>query len=235
MMKVLAVIPARAGSKKIPGKNIKKIGGKPLIVYTIEAALKSKYLDRIIVSTDDEKIAKIAKKCGAEVPFIRPKELAEDDVPLVPDVLRHTVEELKRNENFDVDIIVMLQPTSPLRKTKYIDLAIEKLINTKCDWVVTVSRVSDHPFRMRRMKGDKLELLFETEKVWAQRQDLPPVYYLNGAVYATRKDVIMKKDVFQNKDWRGIAMEEEEGIDIDTFTDLLVVDAILKMRKKNED
>lgn len=232
MMKILAVIPARGGSKEIPRKNIKKIGGKPLIAYTIEAALKSKYLDRIIVSTDDEEIAEIAKKCGAEVPFIRPKELAEDDVPLVPDVLRHSVEELKRNENFDVDIIVMLQPTSPLRKTKYIDLAIEKLINTKCDWVVTVLKVNHHPFRMRRMKGDKLELLFAAKKTWAQRQDLPPVYYLTGALYATRKDVIMKKDVFQNKDWRGIAMEEEDGIDIDTLTDFLVVDAILKMRKE---
>lgn len=232
MMKILAVIPARSGSKEIPRKNIKKIGGKPLIVYTIEAALKSKYLDRIIVSTDDEKIAEIAKKCGAEVPFMRPKELAEDDVPLVPDVLRHTVEELKRNENFDVDIIVMLQPTSPLRKTKYIDLAIEKLINTKCDWVVTVLKVNDHPFRMRRMKGDKLELLFKDKKVWAQRQDLPPVYYLNGSVYATWKEVVMKKEVFQNKDWRGITMKEEDGIDIDTLTDFLVVDAILKMRKE---
>ena len=118
--KVIAVIPARGGSKGIPRKNIKPLCGKPLIAYTIEAALQSKYLDRTIVSTDDKKIADIARKLGAEVPFIRAKELAEDDVPLIPYVLRHAVEELERTENLNVDIVVMLQPTSPFRKARYI-------------------------------------------------------------------------------------------------------------------
>lgn len=233
--KIIAIIPARGGSKGIPKKNIKSLAGKPMVAYTIEAALKSEYLDRTIVSTDDEKIAEIARKYGAEVPFMRPKELAEDDVPAIPYVLRHAVEELKRSEGFDVDIIVMLQPTSPLRGTKYINLAIEKLITTKCDWAATVSEANPHPFRMRRMKGDKLEPLFEAENIWAQRQDFPPIYHLNGAVYVTWKDVIMGKEVFQNKDWRGIIMKEEDAIDIDTLTDFLVAESILKRRGKNGD
>lgn len=212
----------------MPGKNTLDLLGKPVIAYTIEAAQQSKYLDRIVVSTDDEKIAEIAKEYGAEVPFIRPAELAEDDVPLIPDVLRHAVKELARRESFDAEIIVMLQPTSPLRQAKYVDLAIEKLLNTKCDWVTAVLEAHPHPFRMRRMKGDKLEPLFEDKDIWLQRQDLPPVYHLSGAVYVTWKEVIMGEEVFQNKDWRGIVMEEEDAIDIDTLTDFLVAEAILK-------
>ena len=232
--KVIAIIPARGGSKGIPRKNTKDLLGKPLIAYTIEAALQSEYLDRLIVSTEDDKVAEIAREYGAEVPFIRPKELAKDDVPIVPYVLRHAVQELVRRENFNVDIVIMLQPTSPLRKTRYIDLAVEKLINTKCDWVVTVSKAHPHPFRMRRMVGDKLEPLFEGEDIWAQRQDLPPIYHFNGAVYVTWKDVIMEKEVFQDRDWRGIIMDEEDAIDIDTLKDFLVAETILKMRKANE-
>ena len=232
--KIIAIIPARGGSKGIPRKNIRLLAGTPLIAHTIEAALKSEYLNRIIVSTDDEKIAELAREYGAEVPFMRPKELAEDDVPAIPYVLRHAVEELKRSEGFDVDIIVMLQPTSPLRGTNYINLAIEKLINTKCDWVATVSEANPHPFRMRRMKEDKLEPLFKDENIWAQRQDFPPIYHLNGAVYVTRKEVIMEKEVFQNKDWRGIVMKEEDAIDIDTLIDFLVAESILKLNRGGE-
>ncbi|MBL7196733.1 MAG: acylneuraminate cytidylyltransferase family protein [Candidatus Omnitrophica bacterium] len=232
--KIIAIIPARGGSKGIPEKNIKDLLGKPLIAYTIEAALKCEDLDRIIVSTDDEKIAKIARKYGAEVPFMRPKELAEDDIPAIPYVIRHAVKELKRSENFNVDIIAMLQPTSPLRGTKYINSAIEKLIDTKCDWAVTVSKASPHPFRMKRMKEDKLVPLFEAEDIWVQRQDFPPIYHLNGAVYVTWRNVIMEKEVFQDKDWRGIIMEEEDAIDIDTLTDFLVAESILKRKKERK-
>ncbi|MFC2051134.1 cytidylyltransferase domain-containing protein [Chloroflexota bacterium] len=233
--KILAVIPARGDSKGMPGKNTLDLLGKPVIAYTIETAQQSKYLDRIVVSTDDEKIAEVAKEYGAEVPFIRPAELAEDDVPLIPDVLRHAAKELARSENFDAEIIVMLQPTSPLRQARYVDLAIDKLLNTKCDWVTTVSEAHPHPFRMRRMKGDKLEPLFEAENIWAQRQDLPPVYHLSGAVYVTWKEVIMGEEVFLDKDWRGVIMKEEDAIDIDTLTDFLVAEAILKGRQGSED
>lgn len=232
--KIIAIIPARGGSKGIPRKNIKLLAGKPLIAYTIEAALKSKYLDRVIVSTEDREIAEISKKYGAEVPFFRPKKLAGDEVPVIPYIPRHVLEELEKRENFKPDIIVILQPSSPLRGTKYIDLAIEKLIKTKCDWVVTVSKVNQHPFRMRKMKGDKLEPLFKKENIWAQRQDLPPVYHFNGAVYVTWKNVLIQKEVFKNKDWRGVVMKEEDAVDIDEILDFLIAESILnnKIRKK---
>ena len=226
--KILAVIPARGGSKGIPRKNIKLLAGKPLIAYTIEAAKKSRYIDRVIVSTDDKEIAEISKKYGAEVPFVRPNELAKDEVPVIPDIPRHAIKELKKREGFNTDIVVVLQSTSPLRGTKYIDLAIEKLINTECDWVVTVSKAEPHPFRMRKMKGDRLEPLFEKENIWAQRQNFPPIYVLNGAIYVTWKDVIIEKEVFQGKDWRGVIMKEEDAIDIDTLPDFLLAEIILK-------
>jgi CMP-N,N'-diacetyllegionaminic acid synthase len=230
--KIIAIIPARGGSKGIPKKNIKFLIGKPLIVYTIEAALKSKYLDRIIVSTEDKEIAEISKRYGAEVPFMRPKNLAKDDIPVIPDIPKYIIKEFKKKENFDVDIIVVLQPTSPLRSVKYIDEAIKKLLITKCDWVATVSKVTQHPFRMRKMEGDKLEPLFKKEDIWAQRQDLPPVYHFNGAVYVTWKNVLIQREVFKNKDWRGVIMKEEEAIDIDTLLDFFVAENIIKMKYK---
>lgn len=234
-MTVLAVIPARGGSKGIPGKNIRDLLGKPLIAYTIEAALRSQHLNRVIVSTDDETIAEIARKYGAEVPFIRPGRLAGDNVPMIPHVPRHAVEELERSGGFKVDVVVMLQPTVPLRGTRYIDLAIEKLIQTKCDWVATVSRVNLHPFRMRRMEGDRLLPLFPDENIWAQRQDFPPLYHVNGAVYATWKRVIVMEEVFRDRDWRGVIMDEEDAMDIDTLTDFLVAESIMRKRTGNAD
>ncbi|HDY72630.1 MAG TPA: acylneuraminate cytidylyltransferase family protein [bacterium] len=232
--KIIAIIPARGSSKGLPRKNIRKLAGKPLIAYTIEAALKSKYLDRIIVSTDDKEIAKISQQYGAEVPFMRPKELAKDEIPLVPIIPRYVAEELEKRENYRPDIVLVLQPTCPLRGTNYIDLAIEKLIKTKCDWVVTVVPANPHPFRARLMKGDKLIPLFEGKKIWVQRQDFPPVYQFNGAIYATWRKILQEKEVFQNKDWRGVIMKEEEAVDIDTIVDFLTIEAIIKRRLKNK-
>jgi N-acylneuraminate cytidylyltransferase/CMP-N,N'-diacetyllegionaminic acid synthase len=228
--KIVGIIPARGGSKGIPRKNIKPLAGKPLIAYTIEAALKSKYLDRVIVSTEDEEIANVSRKYGAEVPFVRPDSLSGDSVPVVPDIPKYIIKELKKREGFNVDVVVVLQPTSPLRDVKYIDQAIEKLFSTKCDWVVTVSSVNIHPFRMRKMKKDRLEPLFANKNIWAQRQDLPPVYHFNGAIYVTKKSVITTKNVFKNKDWRGIIMEPEEAIDIDTMADFIAAENILKIK-----
>jgi CMP-N-acetylneuraminic acid synthetase len=136
-MKIVAVIPARGGSKGIPAKNIKKFCGKPLIVWTIESALKSK-VDRVIVSTDNEEIKKIALKYGAEVPFIRPKELAIDSIGIEPTLI-HTYEWLKNNENYGTDAIVLLMPTSPTRQYFHINEALEIFKKTKADSVVAVN------------------------------------------------------------------------------------------------
>ena len=128
---ILAVIPARGGSKGIPGKNIVPFAGKPLICYTVEAALKSKYLKRVIVSTDDNEIAKVAKDCGAEVPFLRPSNLSQDDTSSVS-VLKHAVKFIEESEGSLFDFVVLLQPTSPLRDEKTIDLASRKNLRNRC-------------------------------------------------------------------------------------------------------
>jgi len=231
---ILGIIPARGGSKAIPKKNIKLLNGKPLIAYTIEEALKSSFLDEVIVSTDSGEIAEIAKKWGAKVPFLRPKHLAKDNVPVVVPVSIHAIEFFEKNKNFIPDIVVILQPTSPFRKAKYIDACIKKLADTKADWVTTIFEVGTHPFRMYSLKGDKMDSLFKGEKIWGQRQDFPKVYALNGAVYATWRKTFFSKKPFLKKDWRGIVMDSIEAVDIDNFIDFVLAESILSGGFLNE-
>jgi N-acylneuraminate cytidylyltransferase/CMP-N,N'-diacetyllegionaminic acid synthase len=228
--KNIAIIPARGGSKGIPRKNIKKLGGKPLIAYTIETAIKTKCIDRTIVSTDDPEIAEIAKNYGVEVPFLRPSYLAEDDVPVLP-VVQHSVKELEK-ENYKPDIVVVLQPTSPFRKSEDIERAVDKLIETNADCVVTLSEVEQHPYRMRRLVGDKPIPLFEVDEkvLYAQRQDFPKIYMMNGAIYACKKEPMMKQTVFYGQDIRAIVIEKISAWDIDTIIDFQIAELIVKER-----
>ena len=153
--KFLAIIPARGGSKGIPKKNIKSLLGKPLIQYTIESALKSKYLDKIVVSTDDKKIADISEKLGAEIPCLRPKKLARDNTLILP-VLQHMVNFLKKKENYNPFAIVLLQPTSPLRTVRHIDEAIELFLKKpKADSLVSVMQVPHNMTPISLMKIDR--------------------------------------------------------------------------------
>ena len=139
-MHILAIIPARIGSKGIPQKNIKKLAGKPLLAYTAEAALHSDLLTRFVLSTDDEKIAVIGRNYGLEVPFLRPTELAQDDTPALP-VFQYVVSELERQEQYQPDVVVVLQPTSPLRSSKHIDEAIQIFSQSEVDSLVSVTEV----------------------------------------------------------------------------------------------
>src|SRR3989344_4859586 len=139
-MKIVAIIPARGGSQRIPGKNIKEFCGKPLIAWTILEALKSKYLDKVLVSTDDNKIAAVSKEFGAEVPFIRPTELSGPAIGIEP-ILRHGYEWLRDNDDYKADILLLLMPTAPLRQTQHIDEAIENFLKSKVDSVVGVNQV----------------------------------------------------------------------------------------------
>lgn len=223
--RIVAIIPARGGSKAIPNKNIKDLAGKPMIAYTIEEALKVKEIDRVIVSTDSKEIASISEKYGAEVPFTRPKNISDDKTPVLPDVIKHAVDYLE-NEGHEFDIVVVLQPTSPLRKSKHIEMCVKKLIKTNCDWVATVSKTSSHPFRMRKLEGDKLIPLIEDKRIFAQRQDMPPVYIINGAVFITWKKTMKEKSPLEGKEWRGVIMNEMEAIDIDTPIDFLMAEKI---------
>ena len=223
-MRVLGIITARAGSKGIPGKNLKLLGGRPLIDYTIDAANDTP-LDRLILSTEDEKIADVARQLGCEVPFMRPAELARDETPHLP-VIVHAVQWMRDHANYVPDIVLTLQPTSPLRSSADIAAALRMLELSDADSVVSVNAVAAHahPMRMLRVGADGLATLFVTgdpvRKRVNRRQDLPQAYVMNGAVYACRTDVLLAGEPSLFGD-RVVAypMPVERSISIDTPED----------------
>jgi CMP-N-acetylneuraminic acid synthetase len=231
MPRILAVIPARGGSKGILHKNIQDLAGKPLIAYTIEAALKSKTLNRVIVSTDDAEIAKVAESYGAEVPFLRPAELAKDDTPSLL-VIQHAVKYIEEDEGRKLDVVVILQPTSPLRSEKYIDEAVEKLLRTGADSVITVCKVRHHPFWSFTVKEDRVYPFSEKGIAVSRRQDLPEIYAVNGAVYAVRRNVLFEQNSVFGRDTKAVVMPYEESVEIDDYFDLFVAEMVMKYWKE---
>lgn len=211
---VLAIIPARGGSKGVLHKNIRLVGGKPLISWTIEEAAKSKYIDRTIVSTDDPAIAETAKQWGGEVPFMRPEELAMDDTPGIAPVL-HALDELKTK----YDLVVLLQPTSPMRSVADIDGCIERLLVSNSNSCVSVVVPDKSPYWMYRInENDFLSPLFE--ETFHRRQDIPPLYALNGAVYTAMTEWLLLKKSFISEDTVAYVMPFERSLDIDTEIDM---------------
>ena len=194
---MIAIIPARGGSKGLPGKNIKEMCDKPLIAYTIEAALKSKSIDHVILSTDDEEIAAVAKKYGAEVPFMRPAELASDTAMAVDNYI-YTIGRLEKEWNTKIDSFVVLQPTSPLRIAEDIDGAVELFNARNADSVVTYVKEAHPIFWHKKIdENNKLEDIFEG--TIANRQELPITYYPNGAVYVFSTEMIRQKKYYTDK------------------------------------
>ena len=215
----LAIIPARGGSKRLPRKNILDLAGKPLIAWTIEAALKSKYIDRVVVSTDDDEIADISKKYGADVPFMRPAELATDESTSVGVVL-HALDVLKEN-NDNYNYIILLQPTSPLRSAEDIDKAIELLKVSKIDAVISVCKTEHSPLWSNTIpdNGDLSNFLDDTI-LNKRSQDLDQYYRLNGAIYLCNIQSLMKQNTFfLNKKVQSFVMERGVSIDIDDDID----------------
>jgi CMP-N,N'-diacetyllegionaminic acid synthase len=229
-LKIIGIIPARGGSKGIPQKNIKLLNGKPLISYTIDAAKKSKFIDHVFVSTDDTQISEISKQYGAEIPCLRPKELAADDTLTLP-VIQHMTRYVE--ENIDkTDIIITLQPTSPLRTAQDIDNAIQKLIDTDADSVSSVFEVETHPYLTATVDVDRINWLYSEEKR-GRRQDFPHIYALNGAIYATKREVLLEGNSLYGKDNRAYIMPQERSIDIDNIYDFIQIESILKKGNKN--
>jgi CMP-N,N'-diacetyllegionaminic acid synthase len=228
-MNILGVIPARGGSKSVPRKNIALIHGKPLIAYTIEAAQHSRLLTHFLVSSDDPEILAVARKYGAPVPFVRPAELATDIAPTLP-VVQHAVAEMERMHGITYDFIVLLQPTTPLRLPEDIDAALEKLVATGADSVISVCDVGAyHPARMRQIVDDRLvELPVREPKEMARRQDLPPVYIRNGAIYAVKRDVVMLQNTMSGSVCRPYIMPEERSVNVDSLLDLLLAEILLR-------
>lgn len=195
MSKVLGVITARGGSKGIPGKNIKPLLGKPLIAYTIEAAEKAGVLDRLIVSTDDAQIAEVARRHGCAAPFIRPKELAEDTTPHLP-VMQHAVKWFKDKEGYSPDYVMILQPTSPLRQALHIREAVELIIKTGADSVLSVAEVPENFNYRKTMVLDDTNFLklVNNDPIYkriARRQDLPKNYWSTGMIYLFKTDLLL--------------------------------------------
>ncbi|MBU0568838.1 acylneuraminate cytidylyltransferase family protein [bacterium] len=230
---VCAIIPARGGSKGIPGKNIVPLAGKPLLAYSIEHAHASNYIERVIVSTDDEAIAQVAVSLGAEAPFTRPAELAGDEVLDLP-VFQHALAWLKEHKSYEPEIIVHLRPTSPLREAMQIDEAIQLLMtHPKADSVRSVSIPSQHPYRMFSIGEDGfLYPLMKTghkEPYLLRRQELPPVYWYNCVVDVTRNSTIFDKNSMTGDYILPYIMDSKFVVDIDGPDDLLVAEVKIKL------
>jgi len=226
--KIHALIPARGGSKGIPKKNIVELAGKPLIAWTIEAAKKSKYIEKIYVSTDDPNIADISKRYGAEIPYIRPSELSTDNAPTKDVVFYHL--------KYDApDILVLLQPTSPLRNNRHIDEAIELFIEKRATAVISVKEVSEKPFWMQKInRSGFLEPAFNME--YYRRQDMPVFYIPNGAIYIYDIDKLLKNRTLFPEETIPYIMDRESSVDIDDHIDLKIAEIFLGERyeKQNE-
>lgn len=224
--KILAVIPARGGSKGIPKKNITMLDGLPLIAYTLKSAEYSKYLDRIIVSTEDFEIKKVAELYGGEVPFLRPIELAQDDSKTI-DCILHTIDTLKSLGEI-YDYVVILQCTSPLRKAWHIDEAIAKMISENRTSLVSVSKVEEHPILMRTLNTDgTLKNLLNVSST-VRRQDFPSFYKVNGAIYIQKIDENLNKDTSLNDGKLAYIMDRKYTVDIDEYLDVRKVELYLK-------
>jgi N-acylneuraminate cytidylyltransferase/CMP-N,N'-diacetyllegionaminic acid synthase len=229
-----AIIPARGGSKGIPGKNLKPAAGKPLIAWTVETALAATLLDRVIVSTDSPEIADVARRYGAEVPFMRPAHLAQDDTPGIAPVL-HAAQWLADNEGYQPDMIMLLQPTSPLRIPEDIDRAIELIREKGADAIVSVTPVEAHPYWMKQIDGaGRMTDFIKLDQPIERRQDLPELYTVNGAIYVARYEVLMQQKTFDTDNTFSLVMPPERSLDIDTPWDLCLADLILKDRRRNE-
>lgn len=220
--KVLAIIPARGGSKGLPGKNIKMLAGQPLLAWTIEAARKSAYIDRLILSSDDPEIIRVAKDFGCEVPFVRPKELAADDTPGISPVL-HALSLLP-----GYDYVALLQPTSPLRLAEDIDACLERCHHAQAPACVSVTQAAQSPYWMYKFEtGDRLTPFLADASRFARRQDLPAAYALNGAVYVGRVESVLADQTFLGPETVGQVMPEARSADIDGERDFAWIEFLL--------
>jgi CMP-N,N'-diacetyllegionaminic acid synthase len=213
-MKILAIVPARSGSKRLPGKNIKILGDKPLIAWTIECAKKIHDICDVIVSTDSIEIADVAKQYGATVPFIRPIELSTDTASSV-DVMLHALEEYEKKEGF-VDGVMLLQPTSPFRSINLINRGIKKYQENNKRTIVGVSPVRDHPEWVMKKKGDLLVPYIAESQSSSRSQDLPEAFVVNGCFYLIDQDLLKKtKKIVSSEFFPLIVNSMQESLDID--------------------
>jgi CMP-N,N'-diacetyllegionaminic acid synthase len=231
MMRTLGLVPARGGSKGVPRKNVRPLCGKPLLEYTAEAALGARRLSRVVLSTDDPVIADVGRRCGLEVPFLRPAELARDDSPTLP-VVQHALDFFaRRHETFDA--VCILQPTTPLRPPEYIDECIELLEESGADAVVTIVPVppehNPHWVYFRREDG-RIELSTGEATPIPRRQDLPPAFRREGSVYVTRTEVVTRAGSLFGEQVLGYPVDPSQSVDINTPFDWTAAEQMLDAR-----
>jgi len=227
---ILAVIPARGGSKGIPRKNIRLLNGKPLIAYSIFPAKQSKYIDRLILSSDDLEIIKIAKSYGCEVPFVRPAELASDTAKALP-VMQHAIRFCEEQEGKKYDFLVYLEPTGPMRITEDIDGAIEKAAENNADSVVGLMELEDaNPVRVKKIIDARIEPFCIPEPEGLRRQDQEKAYLRNGSIYVFRRDSLIENNSLYGDNSLPYVMPRERSVNIDEEADFLVAEFFLKKR-----
>jgi N-acylneuraminate cytidylyltransferase/CMP-N,N'-diacetyllegionaminic acid synthase len=230
--KVLAVIPARGGSKGIPKKNIVPFCGKPLIEWTIIEALKSKYIDKLIVSTDSTEIAEVARNLGAEIPFMRPNELSTDESDSVSSIT-HTIHQISEMDENKYDFVILLEPTSPLREVADIDGALEELVlNPLAESIVGIARAeSQNPaFLLRKNETGYLEPYESNSKSFVRRQEIAEYYYLEGTVYISLVGSLLERNTFYHDKTIGYLVPKWKATEIDDYDDLAIAEALFMRR-----
>lgn len=224
----LAVITARGGSKGLPNKNLLPLAGRPLLAWSVAQAKASKYVDRVIFSSEDARLIKAAKAAGADIPFVRPKELALDSTPGMLPFL-HAVTAIPEK----YDYVMLLQPTSPLREPDDIDACIRLCLASGAPACVSVKEVSENPYWMYRLdQGGCLKSLMGQDKTVERRQDLPSVYALNGSIYLARREFVLKRKTFITPQTAGYVMPEDRSADIDTALDFMLVELLMKQKRR---
>lgn len=227
--KVLALIPARGGSKGLPGKNIKQMCGKPLLAWTIEKALLSEYLDCVLVSTDCKDIANIARAFGGYVPFLRPNKLSSDESSTF-NVVIHALNFLHEHDDVDFEYVVLLEPTSPLREDDDIDKMLEILVKNKAnfDSIISVGEVDEHPSIVKRLKGSNLESFCPEIKQTSRRQDNEAAFFPYGVAYITKKNALLREETFYTERCTYFKIKKYQKVEIDDIYGFLCAESIMK-------
>jgi CMP-N,N'-diacetyllegionaminic acid synthase len=231
--KILAVVPARGGSKGLPKKNIRPLLGKPLIAWSIEQAQASKYIDKVVVSTDDKEISEVAVTYGADVPFMRPDELAQDGT-LSIDVILHCINYFESVKD-KYDIIVMVEPTSPLRETEDLDKAIEMLVDDKkAESIVGLCKVEAvHPAFLVKLEDNLLRPYINKDFKVLRRQEIDDLYFFEGSLYISYSESLKKRKSFYHDNCLAYVVPRWKSYELDDISDLVIMEAIIKARIDN--
>jgi CMP-N-acetylneuraminic acid synthetase len=232
-MRILGIIPARGGSKGVPGKNIKLLNGKPLLKYTSEIALESQFLTAVILSSDDNQIITVAKSLGIQVPFMRPEELAQDTTPTI-DVIIHALQWYE-NQTVFFDAVCLLQVTSPFRTVAFLDKAIEKFITSGCDSLISVQKVPHeyNPHWTFEINSEgNLKIATGEEKIISRRQELPEAYHRDGSIYIMKTEVLLQQHSLYGKSISFIESTPEFYVNIDTLSDWEKAEQMIKNNQK---